>query len=279
MTNVSSVNNNQYIIFRQNQTQPKNIAMSEDISKTKNVLNNDKVKKIAEVIIDPYEEIDKKNNEFISNCTDGKDDGKLSFGEKVQCLAKGFSDHFTEGFKTIKTLIKEHPKETLATVSVCIITAAFNIAFYGASTLMAGISIGGICLGVVGILKDIKNIIKGVKQAKNSTSDAEAKQAYSNIGNNTADFAQNALLVYSGCKGFSSKKKILYEANYDVTDKEALNNMENFLNRFSNGKLSSEEIDYFKEAIGRTPDLANDSIKLSQTIKNFTSNLFKKSVN
>lgn len=226
----------------------------------------------AEKINELDEKLTEKGDTFISECTDGEDDGKLSFGEKVKCFSKGFVDHFKEGFYAIKSLIKEHPKETLIAALLCITVGVLAMALVGAPVIVAGLSIIGISLGIKEILKDIKNIYQASKQAKNATSDSQAKQAYSNIGNNSADFVQNAVQVYVGCKGLSANIKTINAAKIAETSDEVACNAENIIQRSLNNKLSSDEIEVIKESVNHTGEIANSALPFLEK-GNFLSNI------
>lgn len=106
-------------------------------------------------------------------CTDGLDDGKLSFGEALTSFGKGLAG-------IVKTAIK-HPIATVATIAA---GAAVTVATGGAALpvmVAAGATMGGVQIGY------------GAYKAATAETDAEAKQAFETIGNGTFALATSAL--------------------------------------------------------------------------------------
>lgn len=108
------------------------------------------------------------------SCTDGKDDGKLGFGESVKSLAKG----------AIKSIIPSSPMGWVKAIAAGVGCAALIAVTGGAATpfLIAG----GAALGAV-------QTGKGIYQASQATTDAEKKQALENIGGGVTTIAASAL--------------------------------------------------------------------------------------
>lgn len=108
------------------------------------------------------------------SCTDGKDDGKLGFGESVKSLAKG----------AVKSLIPSSPMGWLKAIGTGIACAALVAVTGGAATpfLIAG----GAALGAV-------QTGKGIYQASQATTDAEKKAALENIGGGVTTVAASAI--------------------------------------------------------------------------------------
>ncbi len=106
-------------------------------------------------------------------CTDGKDDGKLSFGEALTSFGKGLAG-------IVKTAIN-HPIATAATVAA---GAALTVATGGAALpvmVAAGAAVGGVQIGY------------GAYKAATAETDGEAKQAFETMGNGTFALATSAL--------------------------------------------------------------------------------------
>jgi len=113
-------------------------------------------------------------------CTDGKDDGHLSFGEKAESFGKG-----------IANLIKAPAKHPIATALTVGIAGALTIATGGAALPLiigAGAAFGAFEIG------------KGAYKAAKAETDAEAKMAFESIGTGTATVALSALGVKSANK-------------------------------------------------------------------------------
>lgn len=110
-------------------------------------------------------------------CTDGKDDGKLSFKESALCFGKGLIG--------IVKSIKNHPIRTLA-----LLGCGVGI----------GIMTGGAALPIMvtaGSVVGAVSIVWGGYKAITANKDSEAKQAFETMGNGTFAIATSAL----GAKG------------------------------------------------------------------------------
>lgn len=106
-------------------------------------------------------------------CTDGLDDGKLSFSEALGSFGKGLAG-------IVKTAIN-HPVVTIATVAA---GTVLTVATGGAALpvmVAAGATMGGVQIGY------------GAYKAVTAETDAEAKQAFETIGNGTFALATSAL--------------------------------------------------------------------------------------
>ena len=102
--------------------------------------------------------------------TDGKNDGKISFGQKLKNLGKGVVKTFTGMFtdKDGKFSLKQTLK-SVAIAGACIAASAI-LPGVGSALVYAGLA-----LGTAGLVKN------GVKAAK-ATTDQEAEQAWQGIG-------------------------------------------------------------------------------------------------
>ena len=99
-----------------------------------------------------------------NRCTDGSDDGKISFGSKAANLVEGVWDM---GVNAVKTAIK-NPIQTALAIGACCIPVVGPI-------IGGAMAIGGVVAGV----KQVGNAIEASKYAK---TDAQAKAAWENIG-------------------------------------------------------------------------------------------------
>ncbi len=128
--------------------------------------------------------------------TDGEDDGKLSFGEKMESFGKGIAG-------IVKAALK-NPLETAATVGA----GMFLTAITGGAALPIMVALG---VGTGAVL-----IGKGAYDAANAKTDAEAKAAWEGIGSGTFALAGSAL-------GAKASLKAAYKAG--VTGAQGAENM------------------------------------------------------
>ena len=124
----------------------------------------------------------------VNTCTDGKDDGKIGFfsalGNAVEGVGKtiknGIKGMFTnkEGkFSLGKTLL------TLGTAAVCIAVPAVGVAACAVGGVMGAVQVG-----------------KGIGNAVTAKTDAEAKQAWEDIGGGTFTVAASVVGAKAGMK-------------------------------------------------------------------------------
>lgn len=123
-----------------------------------------------------------------NTCTDGKDDGKIGFfsaiGNAIQGVGKtivnGVKGMFTnkEGkFSLGKTLL------TIGTAALCVAVPAVGVAACAVGGVMGAVQVG-----------------KGIGKAVTAETDAEAKQAWEDIGGGTFGVAMSVVGVKSGMK-------------------------------------------------------------------------------
>ena len=106
-------------------------------------------------------------------CTDGQDDGKLSFGEKMESFGKGLAG-------MVKGVIN-HPIATAVSVGV----GAAAVALTGGAILPVMIAAGAtVGAGMIGV---------GAYKAATADTDAKAKQAWETIGTGTFAVGASAL--------------------------------------------------------------------------------------
>lgn len=119
----------------------------------------------------------------VSNTTDGKDDGKISFKEKVKNFGKGLIQPITTIFKS--------PKNILLTAAG-IAAGAGLIAITGGAAapvmVAAGLVGGGVQIG------------KGIYKQVNAKTDNEAKQAWQQMGTGTFTVGASAVGAKSALK-------------------------------------------------------------------------------
>ncbi len=120
-------------------------------------------------------------------CTDGKDDGKIGLLSKIGNVVKGVA----KGAVNMVKGALQHPIKTALTVAACCIPV-----------VGPAIAIG---LGAYGAYQGVKTIINGVNTANAATTDAEAKEAWQNIGNGTFTTAVSAIAVKGGTSMLKSQ--------------------------------------------------------------------------
>ena len=99
-----------------------------------------------------------------SECSDGSDDGKIGLFSKIGSVLKGVANG---AVNMVKGAIS-NPLKTAAVVAACCIPVV--------GPLVAG------GLAAYGIYSGGKQILSGIEQANNATTDAEAKDAWENVG-------------------------------------------------------------------------------------------------
>lgn len=141
---------------------------------------------------------------------DGNDDGKISFKEKVKAFLKGGTYNMVRGMFCDKDGFSL--KRTLLTVGL------------GAAVLSTG-PIGAAIAGGVGLVAAATNFVKSAINAKNATTDQQARESYEGFGEGIS----TALLsVFGGLKGAKTVKN-----NFSSGIKG------NFMNKFTKWKMSA----------------------------------------
>ncbi len=105
--------------------------------------------------------------------TDGKDDGKLSFGESLESFGKGLAG-----------IVKGVAKHPIATALTLAGGAALTVLTGGAALPVLAAAGATVGVGMIGV---------GAYKAVTAETDAEAKQAWETIGNGTFAVAASAL--------------------------------------------------------------------------------------
>ena len=135
---------------------------------------------------------DNKIEEWLASdneCTDGKDDGKISFWSKVGNCIEGAGKTIVS---TIHNIVSD-PIKLVGTVNSALILAAFAATPVGAVVVPV---LGLIVAGKL-IYSGVKTIIEADKQAKNATTDADAKDAWEDIGQGGTQVAAGGAVVYT----------------------------------------------------------------------------------
>ena len=129
------------------------------------------------------------------SCTDGHDDGKLSFGESLKSIGKGVLNFG-------KNMLQ--PKNLLKGLAVGVGIAALNVLLPGVGTAITGALIVG------GAVKGGVQIGKGVYNATQATTDAEKREALENVGEGAATLG-TSLLAAKGFKNATGKSVLSKE--------------------------------------------------------------------
>lgn len=179
---------------------------------------------------------------FLATSTDGKNDGKLSSKEKAKAFFGGMVNHFVGFLDDTYEKIKENPRKT---IGIAVLAAGIGVA--GISAVGAPIVVGvtsaiGLFFGIKDIVLGTKSIIEGIQKQKNAKTDADAKQAFYDIGGGAGEFAEGAISVgisasgiHYSCKNFK-KDSFLVKSTDDF-----LKNLEQFFNRTSIKDISPSE--------------------------------------
>ena len=152
-------------------------------------------------------------------CTDGKDDGKITFGEKVKNFAKGIIAPVTTMFKS--------PKNFLIGAGMIAGTAALIAATGGAAAPVlaaAGVIGGGIQIGI------------NANKAKNAATDIQAKEAWQGMGTGTTAVVGSAIGAKSALKasGSDTSKMGIIKSTFECI-KQAPANLKKSVDAFKTG--------------------------------------------
>ncbi len=122
-------------------------------------------------------------------CTDGKDDGKIGFIEGVKSFFKGVGNKVKEQVGGLGQTVKEHPVKTFLTLAA--VTGACVV---GGPVVVGALSAVGAVTAGVGMVKSQINIVNGIVEASNATSDYEKREILENLGADSTEFVENAAL-------------------------------------------------------------------------------------
>ncbi|MBR1617033.1 hypothetical protein IJ670_02670, partial [bacterium] len=200
------------------------------------------------------------NDSYVSSqgntCTDGKDDCKISIFSKIGNTIQGAG-------KALGNMVKsaiEHPFKTLAMVGACCIPV-----------VGPAIAIG---LGAYGAYQGVKTVATGISQANNAKTDAEAKDAWENIGNGTFTTAASAVAIKGGAhmlKNQLSVKPTLSETGESILAKsgESGSTVANFktnLAKVKNSNVEFGKVDLIKATV---KDGAAETLTNAKAVGNF----------
>lgn len=121
-------------------------------------------------------------------CTDGKDDGKIGLFSKIGHAIKGVGKSITNGIKGMFT--NKEGKFSIGKTLLSIGTVAACVAFPAV----------GVGLCAVGAVSGAVQIGKGISAASKATTDAEAKEAWQNIGAGAFTVAASVAGAKAGIK-------------------------------------------------------------------------------
>ncbi len=133
-------------------------------------------------------------------CEDGKDDGEISWGEKLWSMGKGIVKPFKSMFNFSNT--KETWK-SIGKIGLAVGIGALSIAFPVVGLVLAGVGavIGGATL------------TKGIVDANRSKKDADTKAAYENIGNGAFTMITSLLGFKAMRNSIATKASAIDSAN------------------------------------------------------------------
>ena len=156
-----------------------------------------------------------------SGCTDGKDDGKITLGEKIKNFAKGVVSPITTMFKS--------PKNFFIGTGLILGTGLLVAATGGAAApflVGAGIIGGGIQIGL------------NAHKAKNAKTDQEAKNAWQGIGTGTTAVATSVIGAKGALKvsGTDTSKMGFLKATFECL-KQSPKSLKNSVNAFKSGEF------------------------------------------
>ena len=230
-----------------------NVFFNKEVVKTvetnsENIKNNNKDSFKVSKLKGKLEEFENKNREFLSTCTDDKDDGKVGFKQGSKAFWSGVANHYISIYKEGKAALKENPVKYYALGIIAVVSAGLAIVSLGAPFVVGILSGIGIITGAKGLYNSVKEGAKNIKNAKNSETDAEKKQALYGLGDNSAEFAGSAVALYTGVKGIKfAHSKMSNFNNYLNENANVTNNVSENLGLFgekiTKGDISEDEID------------------------------------
>ena len=206
------------------------------------------------------EELVDKDKEFLSTCTDGVDDGKISFKEGTKAFLGGIANHYLGFVEEVKDYVKENPVKSAALAIGALAVGGIALATLGAPVVLGLISVACIVFGVKSICSAIKGAINNIKNAKNAQTDAEKKQSLYGLGGNSGEFIDGVTAIYGGAKGLKGAATAIAQADdygrmiADTSD-DVAENMKDLLKKAENGSLSEEELDILKEFLDKKENL------------------------
>ena len=147
------------------------------------------------------------NNGDAYFCTDGADDGEISGKEKAGLFAEGMWNSTKD--KAVPTAIAAGTALGIKAIGATALGSTIAATTVGGAIIAAAPVVLGVAAVVGGValaIKGISTIIKSSQNAKNATTDAEAKQAWGQMGYATTDIAVGTATAVVGAK--SLKKTV-----------------------------------------------------------------------
>lgn len=149
-------------------------------------------------------------------CTDGYDDGEITGTEKGSLFAEGMWDSTKD--KAIPTAIAAGAAVGIKAAAGTAVGTAIAGTTVGAAVIAAAPVVLGVAAVIGGIYligKGISSFSKASEQAKNATTDAEAKAAWKTMGESTVDTAYGVAVTTAGVKSLN-KQGVFSKIKNDV---------------------------------------------------------------
>lgn len=199
-----------------------------------------------------------------TSCKDGCDDGKISFGQKAKNFGKGCLRLITGQFTDKNG--KFSLKRTLCTLGVIAAGAVLTVATAG--TAAAGfLACAGVVAGVVG---GGAGVVKGAIKASKANTDAEAEEAWQNIGTGTAAIG----VAIAGSKGAMkvANKGVKYDGNclqatkdcFKFVGKSTKSGATGVMNSVKAGTFRVDAANYVKDAKAVAMNNIDNTVKTSK---------------
>ncbi len=144
-----------------------------------------------------------------NKCTDGSDDGKISFWSKAGNFVEGIAKTIVGDAKTFISDPKKVAKAAIVGAGLCVLASMPPLG----TAIAATVAITG---GVKLIANGVKTIYNGVKNAQAADSDAEAKDAWEQIGNGSFKTGLGIVAVVKGVSKFKDCLDIPSDAACEV---------------------------------------------------------------
>lgn len=205
-----------------------------------------------EQIIDFSTEKKPEKETFMENCTDGVDDGKLSLGEKAKSFKTGITNKIKNQLKNIFSGIFKENRLPVVVAGALLAGITFLAGAAGFTTLIAGLGYAVTGFGIYNIIKTGKEMFDSSKEAKNATTDVEAKQAYAKIGGKSFEMIENIGLVSGGVqciKSAHSVKSLKNVSKHDITH-NLIDNAEDACRHSTKCETIKGAVDEAGDAIG-----------------------------
>ncbi len=185
---------------------------------------------------------------YKTECTDKKDDGKLSFGEKLKSIGRGI---LNLGTNLIDSLL-EKPVQTIGITAATVLGSAAIVAAGIISAPALAIIGSGIGLAIGGV-----QIIKNISTASKATTDAEAKQAYESIGEGGATVLLSSVTMGKGINKYKTELNTA-KTNSAASAKSAQESAESAI----------ENVTKSEESLAKATESAESALSSAKSAKN-----------